>query len=176
MKATRDNCSSGSNSREPVVVPDLTAGAVRNFQDTARLGGLVRVTLLVGLISFLACGYLVSVRGCDLCDRWRKSEFAMSSLANLFKVEDVHLRRWLLVAFLGGGCAFSIVCCCVCGGVSSLFVLACVAVLFGASGWFCFLLSLCFLSRFAFGRGCVGWSEDNLVALFSILFHYFIFP
>ena len=67
-----------------MVVPDLTAGAVRIFQDTARLGGLVRVTLLVGLISFLACGYLVSVRGCDLCVRWRKSEFAMSSLANLF--------------------------------------------------------------------------------------------
>jgi hypothetical protein len=50
MMATRDSCSSGSNSREPVVVPDLPAGAVRIFQVTARLGSLVRVTLLVGLI------------------------------------------------------------------------------------------------------------------------------
>ena len=51
MKATRDSHSSGSNSREPVLVPDLTAGAVRIFQVAARLGSLVRVTLLVGLIS-----------------------------------------------------------------------------------------------------------------------------
>ncbi len=67
MKATRDSCSSGSNSREPTVVPDLTAGAVRIFQDHRTIRGSCEVDLAGLSDLFLTRVDRVSDRGRDLC-------------------------------------------------------------------------------------------------------------